>query len=510
ARLVAASRTARQLGVRPGMTLAQARGIAPDLIARGRDPSCEGSAHEALLEVAGGLSPRVEDTAHDLAFADVAGMGRLFPGTDGQAEMAHRAMRTAAALDLPVRVGIAGCKLAARVAARRPTSPTIVPPGEETGFLAPLPLHALELEPRLGRTLRRWGLVTIGDLARLPAAEIARRLGADGEAAHRAARGEDPSPLVPYHPPLAPSEGFELEWPVLTLEPLLLTVGELVGRLMERLRCQGLACLRLEVDLDLEPEGHDRRVIRLPAPTTEVKALMGILGLELEVRLPGAPVATVRCTAHPDRPRRAQLTLFGPPEISPARLATTIARAMARIGPDRVGSPRLADSYLPEAVSLAVFEPPPPPKERRASREGRGLLAVRTLRPPVPLEVITEVRGTSCAVEAGGRARVEPLSQNVASGHQPPTPDVSERDNRCPVQGTEPPCPVSLRSETGARLHIQGLVRVAAGPWRCEEGWWSDSPADRDYWDIELSDGRLYRLYRNCRDGTWYADGVYD
>jgi hypothetical protein len=51
---------------------------------------------------------------------------------------------------------------------------------------------------------------------------------------------------------------------------------------------------------------------------------------------------------------------------------------------------------------------------------------------------------------------------------------------------------------------------VAAGPWRCEEGWWSDSPADRDYWDIELSDGRLYRLYRNCRDGTWYADGVYD
>ncbi len=511
ARLAAVSRSARQLGVRSGMTLAQARGIAPDLIARGRDPSCESSAHEALLEVAGGLSPRVEDAGNDLVFADVAGMDHIFPGADGEAEMAHRALQTAAALDLPVRAGIAGCKLAARIAAHRPASPSIVPQGAEVSFLAPLPFHALGLEPRLRHTLRRWGLVTIGDLARLPAAEVARRLGADGEAAHRAARGEDPSPLVPHHPPPAPSEGFELEWPVLTLEPLLLTIGELVERLMERLRYQGLACLRLEIDLGLEPEGHDRRVIRLPAPTTEVKALVGILGLELDTRRPDAPVVAIRCIAHPDRPRRAQLTLFGPPEISPARLATTIASATARIGPDRVGSPGLADSHLPEHVVLSDFEPPPPPKERRSSREGRGLLAVRVLRPPVPLEVITELRreaeNKNLTVEARGRRRPPRRS---ASNLQRPAPDSSEPDTCCLSPTTDCPRPVSLRSETGARLHIQGLVRVAAGPWRCEEGWWSDHPADRDYWDIELSDGRLYRMYRDRDDGMWYADGVYD
>ena len=45
------------------MSLAQARGILPSLIARGRDVSCEQSAHEALIETATGLSPRVEDAA---------------------------------------------------------------------------------------------------------------------------------------------------------------------------------------------------------------------------------------------------------------------------------------------------------------------------------------------------------------------------------------------------------------------------------------------------------------
>ena len=54
-------RLARKAGIKPGMSMAQARGILPALLARGRDPSCEASAHEALLETAWSLSPRVED-----------------------------------------------------------------------------------------------------------------------------------------------------------------------------------------------------------------------------------------------------------------------------------------------------------------------------------------------------------------------------------------------------------------------------------------------------------------
>ena len=69
---------------------------------------------------------------------------------------------------------------------------------------------------------------------------------------------------------------------------------------------------------------------------------------------------------------------------------------------------------------------------------------------------------------------------------------------------------VSVTSETGATPRIQGLVRVAAGPWSLEDGWWNEQPVERDYWDVELSGGRLYRIYRDRKSGEWFADGMYD
>ncbi len=105
ARVVAASRPARKAGLRAGMSMAQARGILPALIARGRDPGCESSAHEALLETAWSLSPRVEDAEFDLVFADVDGMHNLY---DGERDLGQAAEVTANAMDLPIRVGVAG------------------------------------------------------------------------------------------------------------------------------------------------------------------------------------------------------------------------------------------------------------------------------------------------------------------------------------------------------------------------------------------------------------------
>ena len=69
---------------------------------------------------------------------------------------------------------------------------------------------------------------------------------------------------------------------------------------------------------------------------------------------------------------------------------------------------------------------------------------------------------------------------------------------------------ISVASESGATPRVQGLVRVAAGPWSLEEGWWNDKPVERDYWDLELSGGGLYRVYRDRKTGDWFADGMYD
>jgi protein ImuB len=493
ARVAAASKPARQAGVRTGMTLAQARSILPSLIARGGDPGCEASAHEALLETAWTLSPVVEDTARDLVYADASGMEELYPGASGERDMGQAVIVAAESLDLPLRVGIAANKLASRVAARLPSSPTVVPPGEEERFLSPLPLRHLKLDRRLAATLSRWGLATVGDLARLPADRVASRLGEPGSRAHEASRGVDPRPLVPRQPPPTLHEGMELEWAVVTVEPLLYAVGQSLDRVRRRLERQNLACALLQLELGLEPEGSDHRTIRLPAPTRDMNALVALIRLELESRPPRAPIAAFACVIHPDRPRSGQLTLFGAPEIHPDKLAATLARLQARLGPDRVGSPRVVDGHLPERFTTAPFDPPPPPKLRRPHGRGRGLLVVRVLRPPVPLEVITEE-------VAGGRGQ----------GAPPPTHPESEKNIQHSTFNIQRFRIVSVASVTGATPRIQGLVRIAAGPWSLEDGWWTAEPVRRDYWDVELSGGGLYRIYRNRTSGEWFADGMYD
>jgi len=71
------------------------------------------------------------------------------------------------------------------------------------------------------------------------------------------------------------------------------------------------------------------------------------------------------------------LSLYGPAALSPDKLATTLARLFALLGPDRVGSPRPVDGHRPERFSLVEYTPPAPPEIRREPRAGRGLLAVR-------------------------------------------------------------------------------------------------------------------------------------
>jgi protein ImuB len=371
---------------------------------------------------------------------------------------------------LPARIGIASSKLAAEIAAQQAADadPAIVPPGDEAAFLAPLPLARLAPEVDLATTLGRWGITSIGELAKLPAAEVASRLGEAGRALHAVARGLDPRPLAPREPPRDFREGLELEWPLATLEPFLFLARAALDRLCRRLEAEGLGCARLGIALALEPAGADERAIALPAPTRETKTLLRLVQLELEARPPGAAVSGFVFTATPDRPRTAQLALFGPPALSPDRLATTLARLFALLGPDRVGSPAALDGHRPERCALVPFEPPPPPELPPPTTRPRGLLAVRVLRPALAIEV---------ELDAAGRPRAVRTPLDEASAKRP-------------APG--------------------GAVRVAAGPWWVEEGWWREAPAAREYWDVELAAGGLWRLFRDAGAGGWYADGAYD
>lgn len=456
----AATLEAQASGVRAGQSLPQARALLPDVQVRRRDPLAERSATQALRDAAEASSPAVESGGPGVVFLDAGGVA-------AEGHFAEEVSRRSRELGLDGRVGLADSRSTALIAARASQgAPVVVPPGRAAEFLAPRPLSCLRPSPELRERLERWGLKTAGAFARIPGGEISARLGPQGLALHRAARGLDERDFVPEPHPALFFEGASFEWPIAELEPFSLAAGELLERLAERLRYRGLACRKLEVTLELDPQGRDTRALALAAPTREAKTWLGLLKLDLERRPPGAPVAGLSAAAVPEESRSVQLTLFGPPAPSPDKLSTTLARLSATLGPDRVGVPVTSDTHRPESFGLGEVPLAPPAGGQAAGglspcpREAH--LVVRVLRPRVTLTV---------RADASGR-------------------------------------PAWLRAAEAPFGPFEGTVRVASGPWRLEDGWWTEDAVRRDYWDVELSDGGLYRIFRDA--GGWFADGIYD
>ena len=60
---------------------------------------------------------------------------------------------------------------------------------------------------------------------------------------------------------------------------------------------------------------------------------------------------------------------------------------------------------------------------------------------------------------------------------------------------------------------VRGEIVASAGPWRTSGEWWTDSPWQRDEWDIAVHNDQgtaLYRLYEDVKTKGWFVYGTYD
>jgi protein ImuB len=473
ARVLACTRSARQAGVVPGQLVSQARAAASGLLGANKLRVIPASAADteattaALADVGYAFAPRVEAEGERL-FLEVGELTGLYPA--GERAVAQAIAAQAARLGLMARVGIAASKAVARVAAQA-AEVAVVPEGqaEARRFLSPLSVDkaivagtpaAVAADVDDGRaTLGRWGIRTLGALAGLPAAEVALRLGRFGVWLHRLAGGLGEELFVPQLPPDALEEGTELDYPLYEIEPVAFVLRGLLDRALARLACRGLACAGLSLRLKLDPRGFDVRDVPLAAPTRETATLLQLVRLDLARRPPSSPVVGVTALLLPARVRASQLDLWRPAGPAPEALAATLARLSALVGPENVGSPALVDSFREEAVALAPFRPD---TARATPPEGSGVgearLGFRRFRPPEPVEVLMDRDG-----------------------------------------------PSALRGR-----NLIARVLVAAGPYRSSGAWWTEESFSRDYWDVQASDGAVYRLHQDRNDGTWWADGYYD
>jgi protein ImuB len=342
------------------------------------------------------------------------------------------------------QVAVAATAEAAILSARNISGYTFIEPGDEARVLGALPVDCLPPDPEIFQTLDLWGVRTLADLARLPEKGIAERLGPRGVRLRDLARGALERPLRPQIAATVYEKSAEFDHALDRLEPLLFLLGQFLHSLTRRLEAQSLAAGALALSLN-----RQKRELRLPFPTRDVKFLLKLLEHELEAHKVDEAVERVHLRIDPVNPRRVQHGLFTPAAPEPEKLELTLGKIRGLVGAKNVKTPTLLDTYRPGWGQAEIA------------------LAFRHFRPPL-------------------EARVE-----IAAG----------KPRRLRAAGL-----------SGTVVHAAGPWRTSGEWWRPAKASQEDAVWDRDEWDILLAgeDAALYRLCFRRAAREWFVEGAYD
>ena len=201
--ITSASYAARMRGIRSAMPTREALKIFPDLLLVRSGYRHYSEYSHKVMDVLRDTSPIVEPVSIDEAFLDVSDMPQ--PIGSIALDLQKRVMQETG---LPCSLGCATSRLVAKMAndfgkkqvktGRSPQKITVIEPGKEEEFLAPLDIQALwGVGPKTAAHLRQRGITTVGKLAALSDADLKNYFGQHGESMRRRAKGIDNTPIYP-------------------------------------------------------------------------------------------------------------------------------------------------------------------------------------------------------------------------------------------------------------------------------------------------------------------------
>lgn len=238
--VAAASYEARRSGVRSAMPSAQAQRLCPDAVWAPARFERYRELSRRILALFEELTPAVEQISIDEAFLDVTPSAHR---PVDPVDVATGIQRRVDGLGLSCSVGVATCKTVAKIASDhdKPHGITIVRPGEESAFLAPLPVDAL---PGIGSAtaaaLRAAGIRTLGDLAVLDPASATELMGSAGPVSVQRAAGIDDRPVAPSRDVKSVSNEHTFSSDVRERDEVEAALRRLVDKVSVRLREKGL------------------------------------------------------------------------------------------------------------------------------------------------------------------------------------------------------------------------------------------------------------------------------
>lgn len=376
-RVVAADGAAQAAGIRSGMRLSSALGLAPGLIACEPDPRRLTAALETMACWAGGFSPQVSLAPPDEVLLEIGGCVRLFGGLPA---LLRQVEAGCAAQGFVYQLGLAATPLAAQWFARAGVAPDTREGAQTTAGmmrlgeqLAALTVQILDLDDRQQQRLAVLGLRRIGQLLKLPQAGLARRFGPELPLQLARALGTVPDPRPAFVFPERFAQKVELPDKVERADMLLFAARRLLLALAGWLnvRSAGVrACALVLIHDDAPPTCLS---LSFAAPTRDAERFVRVLRERLERLALVAPVSALRVdTDVPEALPGSSCGLFG--EAGTAAIAPVIERLRARLGVDAVQGLVVVPDYRPECATRAAEWQPTAPAAPVASRP-LGLLA---------------------------------------------------------------------------------------------------------------------------------------
>ncbi|MFJ1799066.1 helix-hairpin-helix domain-containing protein [Streptomyces sp. NPDC088180] len=307
-----------------------------------------------LLTVLDGISSRVEPMPADWsAYADLSG-ALTYWGRDAEGLVAVLRLRLLALHGVPSSAGAGPTRSVAAMAAdvTPPGCATVVrdDPYEIAAFLRTKPTAALPgIGPKTARTLARYGITTVADIADTQLPTLQRILGTGAaRQAHDLAHGIDERPVVPSAAPKTMSTGHRFDRDELDPDQHHRTVLRLVQELGARLRTSGEITQALTLTVTYADRTQTTRSRSLTEATAHTPALAAAAReLLTSLGLQRARVRTLALRAERLRPAEhtAHQLTFDDRDHKLRRLETALDKAAIRYGTGITG----AASTFPQA-----------------------------------------------------------------------------------------------------------------------------------------------------------------
>ena len=364
---------ARKVGIRRGMRRRQAQAVCPELTVVEANPDRDGAVFATLVSALDEVASSVEILRPGVVIVDAGAAGR-FHG--GESVAMEKLVDAAARRGVDSTVGVADEIVTALIAARHPGGGMVVPPGQSAQYLASQSVRVLTAEVSLGcdrelvEALGRLGVCTLGDVARLPVAQMVTRFGEAGRRCHSIARAAPDRRVAPDLPTSDHAVGITPEEPIARVDAAAFVARQLAARLHSSLAAAGLVCLRLRVVAEFGDGKRVERTWRIRHALSE-QATADRVRWQLDGWLTAARAAAGSTAGADEGEDEGIVTLLldpvetATPDMEDALWGTqrtndkahrAIARVQSTLGVDRVLQPRAVGGRgVAERIAFAPY-----------------------------------------------------------------------------------------------------------------------------------------------------------